>query len=335
MSKTLFIGNFLSKHFGTKGAVESLVPYFEKADLSFDLVSNSKNKIIRLIEMIFSTIFYKYDIVHVDVYSGHAINFAFIVSKIAKIRGKKVILNLRGGKLAELYNSKKEKLDKLFSNATIILSPSKFLIQFFQSKNIKVEYLPNSIELENFPYNNNIVNTKSILWVRAFNEIYCPEVVIESFQIVKNKFPDATLTMVGPDKGKLNEIKNMIKTLGLDESIKIVGAVPNNKLFKYYQSHSVFLNTTSYESFGVCVAEAASCGTPIISNNVGELPYIWENGVSVFLVDENDPKMFAKNILELFENQLLAEKLKINARQIVENFDRKLIIEKWIKLLGK
>jgi SAM-dependent methyltransferase len=86
--------------------------------------------------------------------------------------------------------------------------------------------------------------------------------------LLKKNFPQISLTMIGPDKGILNEILLMIKELGLESNIKIIGPISNQELFKYYQSHSVYLNTTSYESFGVALVEAAACGIPIVSTNV-------------------------------------------------------------------
>ena len=76
-----------------------------------------------------------------------------------------------------------------------------------------------------------------------------------------------------------------ILNLNLSNNIKILGPISNKKLSYYYQRHNVFINTTSYESFGTALIEAASCGIPIVSTNVGEIPLNWTNEKDILLVE--------------------------------------------------
>ena len=145
--------------------------------------------------------------------------------------------------------------------------------------------MPNSIDLEKFPFKRDTVKKHSLLWVRAFTNIYNPEIPVRILHELRKLFPDVYLTMVGPDKGTLREVEALINRLDLEDHINITGPIPNEELRKYYQSHSVYLNTTSFESFGVAVLEAASCGMPIVSNSVGEIPLIWEDGKNILLVE--------------------------------------------------
>jgi glycosyltransferase involved in cell wall biosynthesis len=333
MNKVLFIGSFLSKHQGTLGVSEIIGLELKEKGFEVNISSSKKNKIFRILDILYCTILLNYDVLHIDVFSGPSFRIAELSSRIGFWRGKRVLLTLHGGMLPEFYNKNEARVDKLFRRGSLICSPSNFLIKFFENKNYQIKYIPNSILLEHFPFQTKLINNRSLLWVRAFSDIYCPEVVIESFLIVFKLFPDAKLTMVGPDKGKLNEIKTLINTYGLEKNVTITGPIKNKELYKFYQSHAVFLNTTRYESFGVCVAEAASSGIPIVSNSVGEIPYIWKNGLNACLVDDNNPIVFAEYICEIFENENFAKKLKFNAYDCVLKFDRKLVINLWIEML--
>lgn len=333
MKKVLFIGNFLSQKSGTMGAIEKLIPHFSSIGIQAITASRIQNKYLRLAQMGFYTLFFRYSIVHIDIYSGNAFKYAALCSKLARLRGKTIIINLRGGMLPELYEKAPKKVNDLFKKADYIITPSLFLQDYFRSKDFKIEYIPNGIDLQRFPYSRKKVKSHSLLWVRAFSDIYCPEIAIETLLLLKKQFPAITLTMIGPDKGKLSSIKLLIDKYNLSTSVSITGAIPNDELYNYYQNHSVFLNTTTYESFGVCVAEAASCGIPIVTNNVGEIPFLWKNEISACLVGNNNPEMYAKHISRIFTDSDFVTQLKENARKEVEKFDRKSIIEQWLKLL--
>lgn len=335
MIKALFIGNFLSNHSGTKGAVEKLAPNFESIEIDAKLVSSINNKYFRLIHMILASLFFSYKIIHIDIYSGDAFKYAELCANIARFSKKKILLNLRGGMLKELHEKHPNRINKLFGNADHILTPSLFLKDYFQKHNLKVHYLPNAIDFLRFPFKRDRVKPYSLLWVRAFNSIYSPEVAIKSLLEVKKEFPDTSLTMVGPDKGTRAEIECIINKNNLQDSVTLTGAIPNTALFEYYQTHQVFLNTTQYESFGVCIAEAASCGIPIISNNVGEIPFLWRNETNCFLVENNSIEEFSKYIKRVFNESELSIKLSEKAKINIEKFKLPKIILKWKELFQK
>jgi glycosyltransferase involved in cell wall biosynthesis len=325
----LFIGSFLGKNKGTKGIAEKIE---ERLSDRFNIILSSTkiNQILRFLDIIKDTIFKNYDFIHIDVYSGKAQIYANIASFIAKKRKKRVIFNLRGGKLSEVYENNPNKMNFL-DRAYIIISPSQFLIEFFSKKKIKINYLPNYIDNDIFPYNRDKPKLYSLLWVRAFNDIYQPELAVKIVNVLKENYPNIHLTMIGPDKGFQEKTEELISSLNLEKYISIIGKISNEELYKYYQTHQIYLNTTLYESFGSAVLEAASCGIPIVSTNVGELPYIWKDGEEILLCDSNAEE-FAKNITNIFQSQELETSLSLNARKKSEEFDWKNIKQKWEKL---
>jgi len=330
-NKVLFIGSFLGELRGTKGIAEKIKKRIEdKFDIT--LVSKKENQFMRLLDILKSSIFYSYDVIHIDVYSGKAQIYAYISSLIAQIKGKRIIFNLRGGKLYEVYENNPHKMNFL-KRADCIVSPSKFLIKYFETKNIQIDYLPNYIDNDIFPYKRDNPKLYSILWVRAFNDIYQPELAVQVVNILKNNYPKVHLTMIGPDKGFQKQTEELISNLRLEKYISIIGKVPNEKLYKYYQTHQVYLNTTIYESFGSAVLEAASCGIPIISTKVGEIPYIWVENKEI-LMCKSDVSEMAKKVSMIFDSKELEDNLSKNARKKSEEFDWKSIRLKWEKLLG-
>ena len=139
--------------------------------------------------------------------------------------------------------------------------------------------------------------------------------------------------MIGPDKGLQSEIETLIKEENLEDNIDIIGPVPNDKLPHYYHSHTVFLNTTSYESFGTAVMEAAACGIPIVSTSVGEIPYLWSANKNILLTESITADAFVAPVTQLLKSTALSKKISENARKIATTFDWHKILKQWDKLL--
>jgi glycosyltransferase involved in cell wall biosynthesis len=333
MDKILFIGSFLSKTKGTRTISESLGINLKSEGIDLILSSKCENKVFRIIDIISSIILFKGNKIHVDVFSGPAFRIAEIASLISAIKKKDIILTLHGGKLSEFHQHNKKRIDRVFNRAHLIQTPSKFLQLYFNQKDVSIGYLPNSIDVSKFPMKNETITDLKILWVRAFTSIYNPEVPVRVLHQLLKTHPAATLTLVGPDKGCQAEIEDLVKELGVAHKVEFVGSVKNEDLYKYYQSHSVFLNTTSYESFGVAVMEAAACGIPIISNAVGEIPYLWENGQNILLVNNNRIDEYCRQIDKLVSNQGFGESIALNARKKAEEFSWENVKHKWIEIL--
>jgi glycosyltransferase involved in cell wall biosynthesis len=334
MIKVLFAGNYLSRSKGSLGVSEQIALALPKKLFNVRLTSRMQNQLIRLLDITLVCLGSSYKKMQIDIYSGPAFIIAEVASFVAKAKGIKPILTLHGGMLPEFYQKNEKRIKRVFNRAAYIQTPSLYLKDFFQKQGILISYLPNPIHLETFPYSRKNLKRHSLLWVRAFTPIYNPDLAVKALFEVKKKYPDANLTMIGPDKGLLAKTILLINELELNSSITIIGPVKNDELYKYYQSHEVFLNTTSFESFGVAVVEAAACGIPVVSTKVGEMPYLWQHEENMLQVDNFEAKAFAEEIIKLFKSKELAGKISKNARAKAESFDWEKIKSKWIDLLS-
>lgn len=272
--------------------------------------------------------------VYIDVYSGQAFRITEIASWFASLRNKDIILILHGGALPDFFFSKSKRVRTTLERANIILTPSLYLKDFFEKYDFSIQYLPNSVDLNMFPFVRRANPRFSLLWVRAFSKVYNPHIAVQVLSIVRKKYPAATLTMVGPDKGNLARIKSLISELNIENAVNITGPIPNKELYKYYQSHEVYINTTAYESFGVAVVEAAACGIPIVSSKVGEIPYLWTHEKNILLVDDYEPSSFADEVIRVFEDEKLASRISLDAYKNAQSFDWERIKPLWINLLS-
>lgn len=327
------VGSFLSAKTGTISVSEKLVETIKCEAIKFISISRLTNKIFRLWEIVMYSLLAKYDKMHIDTFSGSAFRIAETASLIARLRKKTIILTLHGGKLPEFYLKYPNRVNRVLKLAEHLQCPSKYLQEFFKSQNITIQYMPNSIDLARFPYDRSSVIPHTLLWVRAFSDIYNPDLAVMILSELRKKYQDMTLTMIGPDKGLMHHVEILVRELHLENFVKITGPVDNNELFEFYQRHEIFLNTTSYESFGLAVMEAAACGIPIVSANVGEIPYIWNDHENIMIVETMKPKAFSSAIVQLLDSPELYCRISINARHRAEQYDWELIKGKWLQLL--
>jgi glycosyltransferase involved in cell wall biosynthesis len=75
--------------------------------------------------------------------------------------------------------------------------------------------------------------------------------------------------------------------------------------------------------------EAASCGLPICSNKVGEIPYLWVDEEEYLGNEKNNVNEMAKNIVRIWNEPKLKNKLIENASKKVHQYDIDEVIYKW------
>lgn len=294
-----------------------------------------RNKLLRLLSTVWFLISQarNYDTVIMMIFSGRAFILEYVVLIICNVLRKKKIGVLHGGALHEFQKEHPNLVGYLYNKCQHLLTPSNFLKQYFQGKGWQVGYMPNFINPDYFPNNWENPQEKKLLWVRAFHDIYKPEMAIHCVAELKKTHPDISLTMVGPDLGTLAHCRKLIHKLGIDENITITGAVPNATLNNYYKSHMVFLTTTSFESFGVALIEAASTGIPMISTRVGEIPYIWQDGEEMLMATDGDQNDFNKKVEQLITNQALRSTLSVQARKKARQYTWDEVKLKWNTIL--
>lgn len=334
----LLIGNFLSHSKGTLNPSEKIGALLKQENIRVLMASPFNNKVLRLLDIMRSILFSRFDVGHVDVFSGQAFTIASVAARMIQWRGKKLILNLHGGALPEYYPRAKERVRNTLMKADQICTPSMYLKSFFEKEGFTVLYLPNFIELERFPYTPRLVSPSDplkLLWVRAFIHIYNPRLPIEMMQLLVQNGHHIHLTMIGPDKGMMKECQALISQFNLNHHITLTGKIPNQELAQHYQNSDLFLNTTSYESFGVCVLEAAASGLPVISSRVGEIPYLWKDGESILLVDDISPEAFASKVAEALSNPDKLKKLSKQAFEHSQAFSWSALKPQWLHLLDR
>ncbi|APY07534.1 glycosyl transferase family 1 [Winogradskyella sp. J14-2] len=335
MIRLFYIGNALSQKGKNATSVETL-SFRLRQFCEVKTASDKQNIVLRLLDMVFLVLRHcrKTDFVLIDTYSTLNFYYAFIISQMCRMLRINYIPILHGGNLEKRLKENPKMSRMIFGNAYKLVSPSNFLKERFQSFGYQnVEFIPNTIEINDFEFFNRNIEHIKLFWLRSFSKIYNPKLAVLILDSLTKKGHDAQLCMVGPDSdGSLNETKQLVKKLNLN--VKFTGKLPKNEWVERSKDYNIFINTTNFDNTPVSVIEAMALGLPVVSTNVGGLPFLITHNKEGILVSPNDVNAMVDAIIKLKQNKNFKDKLVINARKKVENFDWKEIRAQWKRLLS-
>lgn len=335
MRKLLYIGNKLSIHGVNATSIETLGVFLEQDGWHVYYASSKKNKLIRLLDMVYKTLIYsrKVDYVLIDTYSTQNFYYALIISQLCRLLKVKYIAKLHGGDLPNRLNKTPLLCDLIFKNAYCISAPSNYLLKFFKIKySDKLKYIPNTVDIANYQFNKRDFSAPKLLWVRSFSSIYNPMMAINVAIELKKTYPNVTLCMVGPDKENLiPKCQELAKNNAID--VLFTGKLTKEAWCDLAKNYNIFINTTHFDNTPISVIEAMALGLPVVSTNVGGMPDLITHNQNGLLIDDNDVIAMKNSIVELCNNPELCETIVVNARYYVEQFDWEIVKKDWQEIL--
>ena len=335
MKNLLYIGNKLSKHGNNTTSIETLGLFLENEGYTVFYASSKKNKLFRLFDMIFKTIQFRNRVqfVLIDVYSTNNFWYAFIISKLCHFLKLKYIPKLHGGNLPKRFKNNPKLCHLIFNNAYLNIVPSNYLLlackEFGYSNML---YVPNTIDISIYNYYQREIIHPKLLWVRSFDKIYNPIMAVKVLVELKKEFPTASLCMVGSDKdGSLDETMQFAKDNNVN--IDFPGKLSKEDWVELSKEYDIFINTTHFDNTPVSLIEAMSLGLPIISTNVGGIPFLIKDNETGLLVNDNDVDEMVNAIKVIIADKDLAKNISKNARDLAESFDWGTVKKLWFKIL--
>lgn len=332
----LYIGNKLASKGRTATTIDTLSKLLTQEGITVYTASSCSNKLLRFLDMLIATIRYssKVSVVFIDTYSTQNFYYAVAVSKVCRLLRLPYVPILHGGNLPSRLETHSKLSEKLFRNAKVNISPSHYLLEVFKAKGFQnVQYIPNSIPLDDYPFFLRKELQPRLLWVRSFAELYNPMLAVEVVKKLHEKGIRATLTMVGPDKdGSLEKCTLEAEKYNLP--IKFTGKMERLEWISLSKAHDIFINTTNFDNTPVSLIEASALGLPIISTNVGGIPYLIEDYKTGILVPPNNAEVFVNAITDLLSNSELAKNLIQNGREKATNFNWQVVKQDWLSLIN-
>jgi glycosyltransferase involved in cell wall biosynthesis len=172
------------------------------------------------------------------------------------------------------------------------------------------------------------LSSKTILMIGRANDInkrfelgiQCMDYIIKEIKEVKMEIISSLDNIIF--------LQNLIYNLNLERNIKFSGYNSDPEI--YFKNASLHIFPSLAEAFPMVLCETKIYGIP---NILLGLDYIsLSKGGTVIIYDEK-METLAKESLKIIKNEIYRKKLGREARLSMHNFDNKLLLKKWIKLI--
>lgn len=187
----------------------------------------------------------------------------------------------------------------------------------------------------NFRGNRARSDSELIISVGRLSKTKRPELLIEAFSLLKDKFPTWRCEWWGDfvSAGVLKEIQLKIQECGLEGRFFLKGTTKT--IDRELQRASIFAFPTYIEGFSLAMAEAMAMGLPIVGcKDCVSLNSIIRDKENGFLV-EPTPTLYAEKLAVLMSNQRLREKYGYQCRKDMLQYNAECIWGEWDTLLMK
>lgn len=270
------------------------------------------------------------DVVHVF----SASYFSFLLAPlpavlIARLLGKPVLMNYRSGQAPDHLRRSavaRTTLRHVDHNAV----PSRFLHDVFASFGIRSEIIPNIVDVERFRFRRREPLRPRILSTRNFETLYNIPCTLRAFQLVQERYADATLTLVGAGTQDA-AVRHLARQLGL-RHVTFAGRVAPDEIWRYYAEADLYLQTPDIDNMPTSVLEAYASGCPVVATEAGGVPAILTDGLHGLLVPCNDHQAAADAIMRLLEDAPLARRVADTALDACTRYQWAAVRHQWIDL---
>lgn len=126
--------------------------------------------------------------------------------------------------------------------------------------------------------------------------------------------PDITLEIVGTGS-EATALKTLAAALGISDRAAFHGAVAHPNLPAFYRQAGIKVLTSRHEILAMSTLEAAACGLPVITTNIGTLPDHQDIAITVPV---GDHVRLAAAIHDLISTPQHYEQMRLSARAAVE-----------------
>lgn len=155
--------------------------------------------------------------------------------------------------------------------------------------------------------------------------------LIEAFSLVKKKYPNAELHIVG-DGALRTEIENQIRDLGLTDDIFLPGSI--DEVHEYIADAQVFALSSDFEGLSNALLEAMSMGLACVSTNCAGSDEVIDHGQSGLLVPVGDARSMSEALCLMMSDDKLNQRCRKNAVARAGAYEKDSVLSQWHELMG-
>ena len=262
------------------------------------------------------------DVIHVLASSGWSWHlFAAPAVWISRAAGAPVVVNYRGGGAGPFLERGVTWVKPTLRRATALVVPSDFLREVFARFQFAARVVPNVIDAERFapaaaaahapapaPADDAAARGgPNVLIARNLEPVYDVATGLRAFRRVREKFPAARLSVAGtgPERERLQALA---RELSIGDSVEFVGRIENEEMPAFYRRADVMLNPSLADNMPISILESLASGVPVVTTNVGGIPYLVRHDETAQMVSPGDEGAMASAITRLWADRALAER---------------------------
>jgi glycosyltransferase involved in cell wall biosynthesis len=225
---------------------------------------------------------------------------------IGRARRRPVLLNYRSGEAPDHLRRSaiaRHVLARVESN----IVESSFLANVFREFGIAAGVIPNVLDLNQFPFKERIPLGPKLLSTRNFDALYNVACTIRAFRIVQDRWPDASLVLVGGGPQEMT-LRRLAADLKL-RNVSFPGRVSPEEIARCYAANDIYVQSPNIDNMPLSVMEAYASGLPVVSTDAGGVPAILTHGEHGLLASLDDHEMLAAHVLRLLDDAPYAQRL--------------------------
>lgn len=197
----------------------------------------------------------------------------------------------------------------------IAITPWELEILKKYAKEEKIAVIPNGVDKilygkvknNQFRNKNKIKEKFLVLFFGRLNPTKGPEILARAAINITKKRKDIAFIWVGPDEGKGDEVRDLIKPY---KNMKYLGPIKGkDKIAEMYQSADVYVLPSYREGLPLTLFEAMASSLPIVASPVNGVPYEMKEPDNGFFSNYGDIESLEKNITTIIKSPKLADKI--------------------------
>lgn len=156
------------------------------------------------------------------------------------------------------------------------------------------------------------------------------DLLIDAWNKVNKKHADWSLHIYGSHDGDFGDYKRLIKKINYYDIANVYLHETISDVVSEYANADIYVMSSRYESFGLVLIEAMSCGLPVISFGCKYGPCdIIDDGRNGIIVPQENVDKMSDAICSLIENENKRILMSKNAIVAANNYMPEKIIYKW------
>jgi glycosyltransferase involved in cell wall biosynthesis len=247
---------------------------------------------------------------------------------MSRLLRKRLVLHYHSGEAEEHLAGWGLLVHPWLRRANDIVVPSRYLKEVFARHGHAARVIHNIVDTGRFPYRERPPLRPRFLSSRSLEPYYRVDVVIRAFGALKERYPDATMTVAGSgsEERRLKELAGAVGRGG----IRFTGAVDPRQMPDLYADADILLNASVVDNQPVSVLEAFAAGLPVVTTPTGDLANLVRHEVTGMVVPTEDPEAMAAAASYLLDHPERARIFARRARQEADMFSWKSVRNDWL-----